>query len=718
MRLKYLVICDIGPFRGRHIFDFSEKSDHSGYAFFAKNGRGKTTIYNAMKWALFGTVRQKSKLVNSTVVEGKNRPVVDENDKGTMLMNLDAWMDDSPQSMSVLFVAEGNFGELQVQRTASSKTLARRDKDLDFSLSVSIGGRSFQDEAAEEQIAMIFPSELERFFFIDGEEVETYTTMMKSSTNGIIDDIKSILRLPSLTRGVEDLKAVRRSYDEAIDADSKRQLRDSKRADKARNIQGQLTTVRKQVTELEDEVKRLTLRRDGFNEKMSQYDELKLFADEKIAIDAKIELLESSMKSHLETFIKDFSEAGNIILWKRMQPIYESLAEQNDANQSRQFRLDQLRNEAGKLKSTIDAFKSICDKCHQPVKNAEEYLEQRRKEYNDILTEIKSHESSGIFNPKALRLKLNALQDHFQPSNGSLARLKRSYGDYTGQQQQYLDLKERQGRLSELVTEDSAKEIRDLAMKSAQTSQALLKKEKELKAAKFREDELERSYSNARPKSTDSNQIDTVFELRDIIKRFIVGIEDTVLSYSKRATKEVELEASKVFLELSNAPEAFSGIKLNNQFKARIYGSDNRPVINPSSGMEVMMTLSIIDALRTVSRLDAPVFFDTPARSLDKDHKNGMLDYFWRKDRTQFLIFAHSGEFTVEEIVENDLASFRKAWELFWPVDLVDQCIHCWSHDVAHVSKNENSCNECEKITDKRKHQTNAKLVDLTNGGI
>jgi hypothetical protein len=134
--------------------------------------------------------------------------------------------------------------------------------------------------------------------------------------------------------------------------------------------------------------------------------------------------------------------------------------------------------------------------------------------------------------------------------------------------------------------------------------------------------------------------------------------------------------------------------------------------------MEVMMTLSIIDALRTVSRLDAPVFFDTPARSLDKDHKNGMLDYFWRKDRTQFLIFAHSGEFTVEEIVENDLASFRKAWELFWPVDLVDQCIHCWSHDVAHVSKNENSCNECEKITDKRKHQTNAKLVDLTNGGI
>lgn len=718
MRLKYLVIRDIGPFRGRHIFDFSDKGEHSGYAFFAKNGRGKTTIYNAMKWALFGTVRQKSKLVNTTVVEGKNRPVVDETDQDNMLMNRDAWMDDTPQSMSVLFIAEGDFGELQVERTASSNSMARKDKDLDFSLNVSIGGDSFQESAAEEQVAKIFPSELERFFFIDGEEVEAYTTMMKSSTNGIIDDIKSILRLPSLTRGVEDLKAVRRSYDDAIDADSKRQKRDSKRADNARNLQGQLSTVRKQVTELEDEVKRLITRRNEFDEKMGQYEELKLFADEKIAIDTKMEMLEFSMKNGLESFVKDFSEAGNIILWKKMKPIYESLVEQNDANQSRQFRLDQLKKEADKIQKTIDIFESICDKCHQPVKDAEEYIDERRKEHDAITKDIAAHESSGASNINALRQRLNALQDYFQPSSGSLARLKRSYEDYTNQQQQYLDLKERQGSLSELVTEDSAKEITELATKSAQTSQALLKKEKDLKAAKFREDELERSYANALPNSTDSDQIDTVFRLRDIIKRFIVGIEATVLSYSERATKEVELEASKVFLELSNAPEAFTGIKLNKQFKARIYGSDNRPVINPSSGMEVMMTLSIIDALRTVSRLDAPVFFDTPARSLDKDHKNGMLDYFWRKDRTQFLIFAHSGEFTVEEIVENDLASFRKAWELFWPVDMVDQCIHCWSHDVAHVSKNENSCNECEKITDKRKHQTNAKLVDLTNGGI
>ena len=62
MHLKYLVLSDIGPFRHLHVFDFStEDGRNSGFAFFAKNGRGKTTIYNAMKWALFGKVRRKSK---------------------------------------------------------------------------------------------------------------------------------------------------------------------------------------------------------------------------------------------------------------------------------------------------------------------------------------------------------------------------------------------------------------------------------------------------------------------------------------------------------------------------------------------------------------------------------------------------------------------------------------------------------------------------------
>ena len=715
MRLHYLVLSDIGPFRGRHVFDFStDEEQSSGFAFFAKNGRGKTTIYNAMKWALFGHVRRKSKLVNNIVVEGSNRPIVDEKEIDNMLMNYNAWQDDSPQQMSVLFIAKGEFGELQVQRTASCSAMARKDKDFDVELSVSLNGTSFSGAAAEEEIAKIFPIELERFFFIDGEEVEAYTTMMKSSATGIIDDIKSILRLPSLTRGIEDLKAIREGYDSAIQANDQKQARDARASDKARQLFGQLSAVRKQISELEKEVERLNKRKSGLEDEMSKHEELRLYADEKLVIQTKINGLENTLQTSLQTLISEFSGAGNVLFWGILGPQYEVIQEENDANQSRRFELDSKQRERSNLQSTIEAFTSICESCGQEVPDAEAHLSKKKQELADLEASIQTLESEGGTDPRVLRQKLTAMEKHFMPNAGSKERIVRAYAHYKDQVTEFENLSERRASLAELVSDDSTQEIQTLATKIAKTDQVLLKKEKELKEARFKEDELDRKYRSAKPSDVDDGDIKDVFHLRDTIKKFIVAIQDTVKSYSDRATEEVQTEASKVFKELSNAPDAFEGIRLNKQFKARIFGTDGRPVVGASSGMEVIMTLSIIDALRTVSRLEAPVFFDTPARSLDKDHKNGMLNYFWRADRSQFLIFAHTGEFTVEEILEDDLAQFNKAWELMWPEDVRGQsCIHCGSTNVSHVGKGKSSCGDCGKITDSSERQTYAKEVVL-----
>lgn len=715
MRLHYLVLSDIGPFRHRHVFDFSTQDEQtSGFAFFAKNGRGKTTIYNAMKWALFGHVRRKSKLVNNIVVEGSNRPIVDEQDSENMLMNYNAWKDDSPQQMSVLFIAKGDFGELQVQRTATCKGMARKDNDFKIELSVFLNGANFTGTAAEEEIAKIFPIELERFFFINGEEVEAYTTMMKSSATGIIDDIKSILRLPSLTRGIEDLKAIREGYDNAIQANDQKQARDARASDKARQLLGELTSVKRQIAELEKEVVRLNERKAGLDDEMVKHDELRLYAEEKNHIDGQLKSIGKNLNTLLETLISEFNGAGNVLLWRHLGPQYDAFQKENDANQSRRFELESKQREHSNLQSTIEAFASICESCGQDVPDAEAHLEKKKQELADLDKIIRNLESKGGRDPRLLRQKLTAMEKHFMPNAGSMERLVRAYSNYTSQVIEFENLSERRTNLSELVSEDSTQEIQELANKIAKTEQALLKKEKELRDAKFKQDELEHKYRSAKPANADDSDINDIFHLRDTIKKFIVAILDTVKSYTDKATEEVQYEASKVFKELSNAPDAFEGIRLNKQFKARIYGTDGRPVVGASSGMEVIMTLSIIDALRTVSQLDAPVFFDTPARSLDKDHKNGMLNYFWRADRTQFLIFAHTAEFTVEEILEDDLAQFNKAWELIWPEDVQGKsCIHCDSTNVAHIEKGKSKCNDCKKITDSSERQTYVKEVVL-----
>ena len=138
---------------------------------------------------------------------------------------------------------------------------------------------------------------------------------------------------------------------------------------------------------------------------------------------------------------------------------------------------------------------------------------------------------------------------------------------------------------------------------------------------------------------------------QSVVNKLMKVLDRTIETYRKQAKKEVQEAASKVFLEVTNAPANFSGISLDENFDARIKKRDGTLATSPSSGMKSMMTISIIDGLRQVSGLEAPIFFDTPGRSLDEDHKQAMLNYFWKDKGQQFLIFAHSGEYRVEDTV-------------------------------------------------------------------
>ena len=128
MKLQYLILSNIGPFRGRHTVDLNSDNESTGYAFFAENGRGKTSIYNAMRWCLFGEVSERAKTVGGNTISGSVRPIVGD---GKILMNDEAYENDDPQEMSVMLIAEGEKGKITVQRTATSTTkLARSDDDL------------------------------------------------------------------------------------------------------------------------------------------------------------------------------------------------------------------------------------------------------------------------------------------------------------------------------------------------------------------------------------------------------------------------------------------------------------------------------------------------------------------------------------------------------------------------------------------------------------
>ena len=107
MEIQHLVLRDVGPFRGLHVFDFRGEEGKTGFAVFSKNGRGKTTMFNAMQWCLFGEVFERSRIIDGRRVAGQKRKIV--GDVPEPLMNEIAYIDFQIQDGHIHQVQENKF---------------------------------------------------------------------------------------------------------------------------------------------------------------------------------------------------------------------------------------------------------------------------------------------------------------------------------------------------------------------------------------------------------------------------------------------------------------------------------------------------------------------------------------------------------------------------------------------------------------------------------
>ena len=166
MKLQYLVLSNIGPFLGAHTIDLTTKKNTTGYAFFADNGRGKTTIYNAMKWCLFGEVKTRVRAARGAKINSTIRPIIGKQEDEP-LMNYTCYETDRTPEMQVILIAEGSQGKIQVTRTARvTRGAKRKDDHIVNELLVEHGENKTSNlSEGEEMIQNFFPSSLQQFFF-------------------------------------------------------------------------------------------------------------------------------------------------------------------------------------------------------------------------------------------------------------------------------------------------------------------------------------------------------------------------------------------------------------------------------------------------------------------------------------------------------------------------------------------------------------------------
>lgn len=188
MRLLRLEVDDFGPYRGTQRYDFAAAPGVE--LLWGENGRGKTSLLNAIRYALFGVVLGRaSAQIDLTTVGNR--------DQGTS--------EPSPFKTTLTFEHGGETFKLTRAYGVSDGAGSVRER-----VSLVKDGDVLGPEERDQQLARLLPEQIARFFLFDAELLQEYEQLLNPGSDAgdkLKAAIERILGVPVLTQARDDVAA-------------------------------------------------------------------------------------------------------------------------------------------------------------------------------------------------------------------------------------------------------------------------------------------------------------------------------------------------------------------------------------------------------------------------------------------------------------------------------------------------------------------------------
>ena len=584
MEIKYLAIRDIGPYRGLHMFDFNSLEGKNGFAIFSKNGRGKTTLFNATKWALFGKVHERNTIIDGRRVTGKKRPIVGEAD--SQLMNQSAYEEDNRPEMSVTIIAKDETGgDIQISRTAKPKfgSLPRNDDDIKTELVVEYGGNTASGNMAQELIEKFFPSELVRFFFLDGESLDEYVNLVKNSqVGGIREEVESALRIPGMTRGFSDLKVILNDLEKKerkIRKDSASSEANIQKANKRRKIlDSRKIKHNKEVKKRDAERIKLEEIESFLSENEEASNHMAKIRDYK----SKLDGLDISLNRSSESRVSAAKNAWKSLMWIKAGNIHEEINQKIKDAQNSEFQEDRLKKEVEELSLELKNWSGICSHCNQPIENSDNQKERINDKINKRKLEIKELRKQSPISQNQLAIALGDL-GKLNPPHGTKELISDANRNWIEDRITIRNIKEKISKLEDnKLSGVNENKINDLWEKKGNLVISIRILNSSI-SERERDIELEEQEIAKLSNGSDGDKNHKIFSQIEVVKMLMKTIDETIDKFTESARIEVENRASETFVKIINAPEALTGVIVDRNFRAKIKGANGKPITAPSS---------------------------------------------------------------------------------------------------------------------------------------
>ena len=601
-------------------FSFPVEGSRNISVIFADNDVGKSCFFSGILFCLYGE-RDTDNLKD--------------------LINVNAQQEGLYRAVVSIF-ATHNGSKLEITRTIEprgvlSGELASKDLKTTLALFKDDVPVSSDTEEKADYINSIVHEDAAQYFFFDGEKINDYSTASGSQYK---EAIARILGIKEIENAIEDLRIIKKDFEKERDNWLSKQkdytsvLEKKNEADK--QVQGYAALIEKYEKEI-----------TAANEAIQKNeDELKKFNDIRERVVRKQRVSEDI--SDLSLKLESVNQERDNCFKKNATLILASIA------------YGKLKKDDGRVPSTYYISSAVKD--HLLHLMSQDTCVCGGKLDESRIAAIQSYIDANFVTDDSILLEkerdslFNACEKYREHGIKSKATYLTFCEDIYKLESQLADkrheltvLKKEIGSFNE---EAGEKLIRDIARLEEKKDETTERKTRTLVLCEQAQESLEELESQlAKYSQTDKEgklcqqKLETTIQL----ERVFLSYKEQLLE-QKRCT--VEEYATEVFREITNAPQKYKGIKIDNDYSLLLeltngetYQIEPGRTLNPSTGQSKVISLSYIAGLNRSSNYAAPVIIDNPLGLFSDEHRTAITKYLPHFS-TQVIFMVSTGDLT------------------------------------------------------------------------
>lgn len=655
---------NIGPYIDFNVFDFDVSDSTKRMVLIGgKNGAGKTTLFNAIKICIYGCVAYGFEANNSRYYE-KVAEIINTNEKikkaGKASVNIDLLFDDGMYNHIYTF---NRAWVISGKKTIEAFTLYKDGIQLSET----------EKSDFESYLLQMLPPNLFKFYFFDGEKISDFVfnsnrnsdfkeAFLKLCNLDTMEIIRENFQRISRTRS-KDGALIAQEYNQRLADDNLIDTRVTTAEDEYKEVVDEIASIDEDLANLEK-----AYAKDGGITKK----EWKSMQDQ-IA-------KEEQRREDRRKWLKDI--ANNVLPFIILRDQLATVKEQ--------IVLEHKARAASDVKNTMDTpeIRSIIT----TVLEKSGFAELADDVSGKIIYEISDYASCAAQLIPILNLSEFDEYELTSKINNFLSfdtgRIKEATDDIDASLSTVKRIRKKMERSTTDNYEDYLLKKSNLNEKKSQLSQKLIEIDKELQ--KYRTEKAVTAAKLAKAKS-DYETLLKKISINDISARALLAFNELQDILYRKSIRKVEKGFRKFFALLINKSDLIDGIHIDDNlnvlpYKNKVfdakelkktinkngaeyviaqiglhayeifhknYETTESEIVLPvevkqqlSAGEKQIFIMAIYQALSQLNKIDVPYIVDTPFARIDKEHREKILEQFFKKLNGQVIILS-----TDEEIV-------------------------------------------------------------------